>query len=146
MYDVLLLPILAGLMAQFIKFFIRTNNYRLTWHNLFAYSGMPSMHTAIVSSLATIVALKEGLGSPIFAVSFVLAAFIIRDAFGLRQYLGAQGKVLNVLVNDLKEDDLLDRNYPRLLEKIGHTPAQVAAGAILGLSVSLLGFYFLSYV
>ena len=145
MHDVLLLPILAGFLAQFTKFFIRTNNYRLTWRSIFAYSGMPSMHTAIVTSLATIVGLKEGVGSPIFAVSFILAAFIIRDAFGLRQYLGAQGKVLNELVDDLKEDDLLDENYPKLLEKIGHTPAQVLAGALLGIMVSLLGFYYLNY-
>lgn len=142
MSEVLLIPIIAGAIAQSLKFFIRSNKTKFNWQSLFAYSGMPSMHTAIVTSLMATMALKEGLDSPAFALSFFLAIFIIRDAFGLRQYLGSQGKVLNILVRDLKEDDLLDKKYPKLLEKIGHTPAQVVAGGSLGFIVSLIGYYF----
>lgn len=141
MYEILILPVIAGLIAQITKFIIRSNHYKLSWRGIFAYSGMPSMHSAVVVSLAAILFFKEGLSSPAFAVGFFLAVFIIRDAFGLRQYMGDQGKVLNVLVKDLKEDDLLDRNYPRLLEKIGHTPAQVIIGGILGFLVSLAGHF-----
>jgi hypothetical protein len=141
MYNILLIPIIAGTIAQLAKLFIPSNHYKWNWRSLVAYSGMPSMHSAIVVSLATIMGLEQGFYSPSFTLSFFLAIFIIRDAFGLRQYLGDQGKVLNVLVRDLKEDDLLDRHYPRLLEKIGHTPAQVLAGAVIGLFVSLIGYY-----
>ncbi|MCF7795340.1 divergent PAP2 family protein, partial [Patescibacteria group bacterium] len=74
----------------------------------------------------------------IFAMSIVLAILIITDAVGLRSYLGNHGKILNVLVKDLDEDEFLDNKYPKLLEKIGHTPLQVLAGSILGFIVSYL--------
>ena len=101
---------------------------------------MPSGHSAIVVSLATIVGLAEGFDSPLFAICFVLAIITIRDAIGFRQYLGQHGKTLNILVKDLKEDELLDESYPHLLEKIGHTPLQVLVGSLIGLLVSLIGY------
>jgi acid phosphatase family membrane protein YuiD len=75
-----------------------------------------------------------------FAVSIVLAILIITDAVGFRSYLGNHGKILNILVKDLDEDEFLDKKYPKLLEKIGHTPLQVLIGSILGFSVSLLAW------
>jgi acid phosphatase family membrane protein YuiD len=137
---ILLIPLIAGLLAQFIKFFIRSNDQPLNFKNLMAYSGMPSGHTAMIVSLAAIIGLEEGLASPLFAISAVLTVIIIRDALGLRKYLGQHGKILNAIVKDLKEDELLDANYPHLLERIGHTPAQVIAGAFLGLAISIIGY------
>ena len=142
MLDILILPLVAGLIAQVAKFFIKSNKQKFSFKNIIAYSGMPSGHTAMVTSLATIVGLEEGLDSPLFAVTFIFAIIIIRDALGLRRYLGQHGKILNVLVKDLKDDELLDNAYPRLLEKIGHTPAQVIVGFIIGFLVSFIGFLF----
>lgn len=107
---------------------------------MFTYSDMPSGHTAVVISLTSILALKQGLDSPIFACAFVYAILVITDAIGLRNYLGSHGKTLNVLVDDLKEDDFLDRRYPKHVEKIGHTPLQVAIGVLIGSIVSLTGY------
>ena len=144
MYQILLLPLAAGLISQLIKFIIKSNRLSFRLDNLVAYSGMPSGHTAITISLATIIGLKQGISSPLFAVSVILAILVIRDAVGLRRYLGEHGKVLNVLVKDLKDDRMLDEHYPHLLEKIGHTPLQILIGAIIGLFVSLLGYYVLN--
>ena len=143
MYEILILPIVAGATAQFLKFFIKNNQQKFNFKNIVSYSGMPSGHSAMMISLATIVGLEEGLDSTIFAVTFVITAIIIRDALGLRRYLGQHGKILNVLVKDLKDDELLDNNYPHLIEKIGHTPAQVIAGSLIGFFVSLIGYYFI---
>jgi hypothetical protein len=137
----LLFPLISALVAQSIKFFIDSNQQKFSLKNLAAYSGMPSGHSAIIISLATIVGLAEGFHSPLFAVCFVLAVIVIRDAIGLRQYLGQHGKVLNILVKDLKDDKLLDENYPKLLEKIGHTPIQVLAGSMIGFLISLIGYF-----
>jgi uncharacterized protein len=137
----LFLPLLSGLVAQLAKAFIKSNHQKLGFKNVFAYSGMPSGHSALVISLATIVGLKNGWASPLFAVSFIFAVIVIRDAVGLRRYLGQHGKTLNVLVKDLKEDEMLDRSYPRLLEQIGHTPAQVAVGSLIGFLISLFGSF-----
>ena len=138
---ILILPLLSVLIAQISKFFISSNKLKLNWKSFIAYSGMPSGHSALVISLVTIVGLELGIDSPIFAVSLILAFITIRDALGIRKYLGQHGKTLNILVKDLKGD--LDEDYPRLLEKIGHTPAQVLVGSIIGFLVSLLGYYFI---
>lgn len=141
MYQILLLPLISGLIAQIIKFLIKSNRQKFKFNNLLAYSGMPSGHSAMVVSLATIIGLAEGWQSPLFAISIILAIVVIRDALGIRRYLGRHGKTLNILVKDLKEDQLLDENYPRLLERIGHTPAQVLAGALIGFLISLAGYW-----
>jgi uncharacterized protein len=142
-YPILILPLLAGLLAQSIKFLIRSNGQKLQLRNLTAYSGMPSGHSAIVVALSTIIGLEEGFHSSMFALSVVFATVVIRDALGIRQYLGQHGQTLNILVKDLQEDKMLDESYPKLLEKIGHTPAQVLAGSLLGFIISFVG-YFLS--
>jgi hypothetical protein len=140
MYLILILPITAGFFAQLIKMLIRSNQQKLSFKNILAYSGMPSGHTAMVISLSTILGLELGINSPLFAISLILAIIVIRDALGIRRYLGEHGKALNVLVKDLKEDDFLDEKYPRQLERIGHTPLQVFFGALLGFFVSYIGF------
>jgi len=144
MFQILLLPLLAGLIAQTIKFFIKANKQKINWQNILAYSGMPSGHSAMIVSLATIIGLTTGLNSPLFAISIILAIIVIRDALGIRRYLGQHGKVLNVLVKDLGDDKVLNEKYPHLLERIGHTPAQVLAGALLGFLISLAGYWLLN--
>ena len=144
MSQILLFPIISGFIAQTIKFFIKSNRQKLNLKNLMSYSGMPSGHSAIVSSLVTISWLELGLNSPIFALSVILAIIVIRDALGIRRYLGQHGKTLNILVKDLKDDRMLDEKYPKLLERIGHTPAQVLVGALIGFFVSLIGFWLLN--
>ncbi len=138
---IILLPIIAGLVSQGAKFFISSNNYEMELKNFMSYSGMPSSHAAIVASLTTIAGLVEGLDSPIFAISLILAIIVIRDALGIRRYLGQHSHVINLMVKELKNDKLLYKKYPHLLEKIGHTPAQVVAGSIIGFLISLIGYY-----
>lgn len=141
MLPYLIYPIIAFSLAQGTKVLLkswRKKNFR--WRDVFAYSDMPSGHTATVTSLAMIVGLREGLFSASFALSFVFMTIVITDAIGLRNYLGQHGKTLNVLVKDLKEDDFLDNSYPKQLEHIGHTPLQVIIGGAIGISVSLLGY------
>ncbi len=138
MYIYILAPIVAFFLAQGAKVALRSFHHKITWHDLFAYSDMPSGHTATVIALVSILGLKLGVASPIFAVAFVYATIVITDAIGLRNYLGLHGKTLNILVKDLKEDEFLDRSYPKQLERIGHTPVQVLVGALIGFLTSLL--------
>lgn len=140
MYLIIILPLASALIAQTLKMAINANHIKFSPKNLVAYSGMPSGHSALVISLATIIYLTQGLDSPIFALSIVMAILVIRDAVGLRRYLGEHGKILNMLVRDLDNDDVLEKRYPHLLEKIGHTPMQVLAGSIIGFAVSVIGY------
>jgi uncharacterized protein len=138
MYIYLITPIIAFSLAQGLKIILRSIKRKITWRDLFAYSDMPSGHTSVVIAITTIIALKLGISSPLFAISLVFASIVIVDAIGLRNYLGLHGKTINVLVQDLEEDDFLDDYYPKQLEKIGHTPIQVIAGATIGILTSLL--------
>lgn len=139
----LILPLIAAVIAQTAKFFIKSNKEKLSFKIITSYSGMPSGHSALVISLVSIIGLNLGIYSPVFAISLVFAIIVIRDAVGIRRYLGEHGRVLNVLVKDLKEepDKPLDAVYPYLLEKIGHTPAQAIVGGLIGFVVSLIGFF-----
>jgi len=141
MYIYLIAPVVAFILAQGTKVLLRSFRQKVTWRDIFAYSDMPSGHTAVVVSLVVIIGLKLGVSSPIFAVAAVYALIVIVDAVGLRNYLGQHGKTLNILVKDLKEDEFLDRSYPKLLEHIGHTPLQVVIGALVGTVTSLLLFW-----
>lgn len=143
MYVYLLTPIFAFIAAQGMKVFLRSLKRKVTWRDLFSYSDMPSGHTAVVISMMTILGLKLGIDSPIFAATFVYAIIVITDAVGLRNYLGQHGKTLNILVKDLKEDEFLDQTYPKLLEKIGHTPLQVLIGGIIGVAIGVITFFVL---
>ena len=136
----ILSPLTAVIIAQISKFFIKKNRLSFSWKNLFAYSGMPSSHAAVTVSLAAIIGLEQGVESAIFAISALVAFLSLRDAMGIRQYIGKQGKIINELVDDLNEDRYLDDRYPQLIEKVGHSPAQIIAGSLLGLAVALVYF------
>lgn len=141
MHFILIFPFISFLIAQGFKIITRQKGKKFKFSDMVAYSGMPSGHSAIVISLATIIGLEQGLSSPVFAISLILALIVIRDAVGLRYYLGEHGKTLNILVKDLKDDNVLEKRYPHLLEKIGHTPMQALAGSLIGLTVSLVGHF-----
>jgi acid phosphatase family membrane protein YuiD len=139
----IIVPLIAVFIAQISKFFIPQNRLKPTLKNLLAYSGMPSSHAAVTVSLVTIIGLKLGINSPIFAISALMSFLALRDALGIRQYIGRQGKIINELVEDLNEDKYLDDRYPQLIEKVGHTPKQILVGSSIGLLVAII-FYYLS--
>lgn len=143
MLQILIAPLAAAIIAQLGKLLIKSNSLKFDWPSISSYSGMPSSHAAMVISLATSVGLLEGFASPLFFVCIILSFFIIRDALGLRNYIGQNGKILNDLIKDLNSNKIVGaEKYPRpLVEKVGHTPAQIIAGSLLGLLISLVSYY-----
>lgn len=130
--EILIAPLVAAVIAQLSKVLVRTNKQKLSWSVLWVYSGMPSGHAAITVALTTIIGLEKGFDYPGFAITLVFTLLVLRDAIGLRRQLGNQGSVLNELVDDLEDDNYLDKRYPQLLERIGHTPAQIIIGSLVG--------------
>lgn len=130
----------AWLTAQILKVFcgiFRERSFNVI-DLLFGTGGMPSSHTAAVVALAVAVALSESLASPVFALCFLFAMIVIRDATGVRREAGEQAKVLNRIVRELfqsEDDDAVNRN---LKELIGHTPVQVFVGALVGAAIPFL--------
>ena len=141
MYLILITPLAALAISQLSKLLIKSNNIKWDWNFFASYAGMPSSHAATTVSLTAIIALAQGAASPLFAVSLVFTLLVIRDALGVRKYLGQHSELLNDLIKDLRQDKItLNEKYPRLIEKIGHTPAEVIAGAALGLIISLAAY------
>ena len=110
---------------------------RLDLRKLMASGGMPSSHSATVSSLAMAVAKTDGFRSTTFAIAFIMAFIVMYDGSGVRRAAGEQARILNQLVNNLAEHRpvYLKKN---LKELIGHTPLEVVVGALLGVLIALV--------
>ncbi len=134
---VILTSVSATFLAQILKVFWyqytgRTVNFRI----LVETGGMPSSHSAAVSSVATCTGLLVGFRSVTFAVALCLALIVMYDASGVRLAAGRMASVLNKLVSDVYAHT--PGQVPaRLKELLGHTPFEVLGGCILGVLLSL---------
>ncbi|MBW4645767.1 MAG: divergent PAP2 family protein [Goleter apudmare HA4340-LM2] len=135
---VLLVALVACLIAQTLKLFIELiKNRKLNVRVLVTTGGMPSAHSALVTSLAAGVGQTLGWASPDFALATVFAIIVMYDAAGVRQAAGKQAKILNQMIAELF-DEKHEFSQDRLKELLGHTPVQVIAGSALGITISLL--------
>jgi len=114
--------------------FLRTRRWNL--RRFVETGGMPSSHAASVSALSTEVAFREGVGSVLFGVTLYFSLVVMYDAAGLRRAAGRQAVVLNRIIDQHWKDP--EQETQRLMELLGHTPLEVAVGALIGLSASLL--------
>lgn len=136
---VLVAPLCAWAVAQLLKVFITlVKDKRLDLRYLVISGGMPSAHSALVSALATSVAIVQGLGSVAFGITAILALVVMYDAAGIRQSVGLQSVVLNRIMKELRSRRPIAELERDLREFIGHTPFQVIAGAALGIIVAWL--------
>ncbi len=97
---------------------------------------MPSSHSAIVTGLATLIGKYEGVDTPIFAVSLILALVVMYDACGIRRAAGKQAAVLNRIIETPGLTGVQVRE--KLVEALGHTPVQVFVGALIGFVVGII--------
>ena len=120
--------------AQFLKTVIYAlENKKWDWSRLFGDGGMPSGHSATVSSLAIMSALTFGFDSFEFAVTAILAIIVCHDAMGVRLETGKQAVKINEILEVFElihPDKISEAN---LKEFVGHTPIQVMAGILLGI-------------
>lgn len=123
----------AWALAQIIKCVIEAViNHKFDIMRLWGDGGMPSAHSATVSALAVLTALREGVGSFEFALAAIFAVIVCRDAVGVRQETGKQAVLLRDLIDMLETITKEDLPEVRLKMLVGHTPLQVYAGICLG--------------
>ena len=137
----------AWAVAQLLKTVIHYFIYKkVDFTRLFGDGGMPSGHSATVTSIAVTAAIHYGTGSFEFALAAILAIIVCHDAMGVRLETGKQAIVLNELVkafNVLSDQDLSEE--VKLKEFVGHTPVQVIAGITLGV-LAAVAMHFLVFV
>lgn len=134
-HPVALAALFAGLTAQLLKVLIElVRTRRLNIVRFFDNGGMPSSHTALVTALTFGVGRSSGIGSPLFAVTLLFSLYFVFEAAGLRMAVGNQARVLNDLLDELRQTHHLDRD--RLKELVGHTWAEVFVGFLYGALVA----------
>lgn len=119
-YDyILLVPIIAWTVAVMIKGAYGLYIGQFSVEQTLGSGGMPSVHSALVTSITTAEGIKNGLHSDIFIVCLVFATIIIYDAINVRFEAGLHAKALN----NLKCSKEKHVEY-RFNESIGHLPQE----------------------
>ena len=141
----LICPVSSWLVAQVLKVMINAIiNKKLDWERLVGDGGMPSGHSATVSSLAMFALLRSGPGSFEFAVCAILAIIVCHDAMGVRFETGKQAQMINEIIRTVEVLSKQDLPEVKLKELVGHTPIQVLAGITIGICNAAV-FYFLIF-
>ena len=140
--DVLLVALASWLIAQLIKIIINAAvNKRFDIERLFGDGGMPSGHSATVTSMALMVGFRLGFDSPAFGIAMVFAIIVMHDATGVRQEAGKHARSI-IELTDLFNEYLLEHDERVKLDKlktlVGHTPLQVICGAGVGIAVVVI--------
>ncbi len=133
----LYVPLLLWFCIQVFKVIcdlVKTKKFN--FKRIMGAGGMPSSHTAVVTSLAMLVGKSEGFDSAMFAVALVFAMVVMYDAAGVRRAAGKQAHLLNKIIETPGLTGV--EVQERLVEVLGHTPLQVIVGAIIGITVGLL--------
>ena len=125
----LLIGLSSWFWAQLIKTVIHAIVTKsIDFTRLIGDGGMPSGHSATVGSFE-------------FAMAFIFAIVVCKDAMGVRLETGRQAVIINDIVeafNSLASEKLPEA---KLKEFVGHTPLQVIAGILLGVANTFIMYY-----
>lgn len=133
---VLRIALFAWALAQLLKvMYVLLTQRRWDFERLVGAGGMPSSHSALVTSLTFGIGKEMGFDSIEFAMAFTIAMVVMYDAAGVRRAAGKQAEVLNQILDDFYNAEF---NRERLKELLGHTPVEVLAGAAIGVIVAIL--------
>jgi uncharacterized protein len=137
---ILIIGLVAWGLAQIIKIPVEfILKRRWDWALLLRAGGMPSSHTALITSITHSIGLYIGFGSALYALSFVLAMIVIYDATGIRRQAGKHAAIINTIISDLAHGHPLRQE--ELREVLGHTPLEAITGMLFGLAIAQLAWY-----
>lgn len=129
------------LLAQLIKAVVNLFRFKSTTLRevlatfFWKTGGMPSSHSSLAVSLATSIGFVEGFSSNLFILALFFSLVVIRDALGVRRSSGLQAKALNQLGRGVSAK--IGVSFYPVKEVHGHSPSQVAVGALLGFFLAL---------
>ena len=132
----LVTPLITWVTVGPIKFLINSAKARKWAFNLVGNGGFPSNHSAVVSSMATLIALREGIGHPAFGVAVTLCFIVVIDANSLRQHVGKQAAAINRLASDEGRPAAVASGHTWLRERMGHTVVEIIGGLCTGIAIA----------
>ena len=136
-YKYLIIPFAVWFFIQLFKLiYDLVTTRKFNFKRILGAGVMPSSHSAVVTSLATMIGVSQGFDSQMFALATIFAFVVMYDAAGIRRAAGKQAHILNKIVNTpgLSGVEVTEK----LQEVLGHTPKQVIVGAIIGVIVGLI--------
>jgi len=122
---IIFIPFVAYIIATLLKGGVLWKKDAFNLSTMLSTGGMPSGHSALVSSIATAVGIKYGPFDDLFAIVLVFAAIVIYDAMNIRYQSGLHAHALNKI-----------RGEKQLNESLGHLPSETLAGSIVGVLVA----------
>jgi len=142
--QIIIIALITYILNQILKLFVFFFTEK-KWdvRRFIGAGGMPSTHSALSMCVAVTIGLSEGWNSPLFALAIVMAFIIMADAAGVRRETGEQAKVLNKIILEFFEERKIRDKH--LKELIGHTPFEVIVGAMIGIMMAYLLYYYLNF-
>lgn len=129
---------LGWILGQLVKVpveFLR--HKRWDWTLLLSAGGMPSSHSALMTSVTISIGLNVGWGSPLFALAVAMTGIVVYDATGVRRQAGYHAERINQIVRELLHSKKLEESQVSYLrEIIGHTPGEAFAGVMFGIFIA----------
>ena len=138
---ILTISLVAGLSAQFLKILVKSIKLRkIKLSMIDDYGGMPSAHTAFLASLLVSIGIYEGIQSTSFAICFIIAAILVRDAVGIRMEMEKQSRIIKKIVNANNFEKQINAQG-ELSDRMGHTYPEVIAGGLLGIIFAIISYF-----
>lgn len=129
-HHLIFIPFVAYIVATMLKGLFLWRDHTFDVNAMLSTGGMPSGHSALVSSIATAVGIKYGPFDDLFAIVLVFAAIVIYDAMNIRYQSGLHAHALNKI-----------RGGKQLNESLGHLPSETLAGSVVGVIVAAVTMY-----
>ncbi|MBP3801020.1 MAG: divergent PAP2 family protein [Clostridia bacterium] len=133
----IIIPVLTWFFIQLFKLvYDLVTTKKFNFKRILGAGGMPSSHSAVVVSVATMIGKDIGVDTPMFALALLFSLIVMYDAAGVRRAAGKQARLLNKIVQTPGLSGL--EVQEKLVEVLGHTPVQVFVGALIGIIVGLV--------
>ena len=129
--NLILVPAVSFVVTIFLKWIyikLKTWKVDITWA-LWSW-WMPSVHSSVVVSLATAVALKHWIWSDFFAISMAFTVIIIYDAINVRFEAWQHAIQINEFIWKKK-----------FKESLWHLPSEAFAWSLLGIFIAIILYY-----
>lgn len=134
----LIVVVISWALSCIIKGIIEMIRYReIRWTRFTGSGGMPSSHSATVTSLCMCIGFSKGFDSVEFTICCVLAFVVMYDASGVRRAAGKHASSINMIIEALGEKSPIKKEE-KLKELLGHKPIEVLVGAMLGIIIAVV--------
>lgn len=129
--NLLLIPAITFWVTVLIKgISVKLKTWKIDLAKAFGSGGMPSVHSSVVVSLTTAMALKHTIQSDLFAIAMAFTMIIIYDAINVRFEAGLHASAIN--------EHLWEKKFK---ESLWHLPSEAFAGSMVGILVALALYY-----